>query len=381
MELGFLAPLFTRLGPWASVYIDTTRATEDGRKIQELRERAVAAQLIDAGADGYTTRAVIDRLSHEPVSGAPPGRAVFAAGAEVVLDVPLTVSPPSILATWSTLPHVAPLAQYLGEEPCCLVAYIDRTGADLEVRDGTGRARLGEAHGREWQSRGHRSIPEDRYEWHYRHRVENAWEATAEAIAAEIERAWPESGADLLVLTGDTRERRAVLQRLSEQLRTAAVEIAGSRAAGGSRDALEQQLAEVRQRYARERVDQALERFRRGRGKPGEHRVTTVDTGPGEAAEGMPAVVDAARNHQVATLLLTPDAADTARELWIGPGPDDVAVRRDEARAMGIEHPEQARADDALLRAAAAAGGEVLVVPSGQAGPAGGLGAVLRWTM
>ena len=324
MELGFLAPLFLRLGPWASVYIDTTRATEDARKIQELRERSVAAQLIDAGADGYTTRAVIGRLSHEPAAGAPPGRAVFAAGAEVVLDVPLAVSPPGAVATWSVLPHVAPLALYLGEEPACLVAYIDRTGADLELYDSARRELLGQAQGREWQGRGHRSIPEDRYEWHYRHRVENAWDATADVIAAEIDRAWPESGADLLILTGDSRERRAVLERLPERLRDAAVEIAGSRAPGGSRDALDQQIAEARQRFARNRLDQALERFHRGRGRPGEHRVSTVDTGPGEAAEGMPAVVDAARNHQVATLLLAPDAADAGRELWIGPGPDDV---------------------------------------------------------
>ncbi|KJY23947.1 hypothetical protein VR46_43100, partial [Streptomyces sp. NRRL S-444] len=84
MELGFLKPLFARQGPWASVYIETTRATEDAQRIQKLREREVASQLIDAGADAYTVRAVVNRLAGEPVSGAPPGRALFAAGAEVV---------------------------------------------------------------------------------------------------------------------------------------------------------------------------------------------------------------------------------------------------------------------------------------------------------
>jgi hypothetical protein len=56
-------------------------------------------------------------------------------------------------------------------------------------------------------------------------------------------------------------------------------------------------------------------------------------------------------------------------------------VQRGEARALGVPRPEQARADDALLRAAAAADCEVLVVTEGMRGPAGGLGAVLRWSM
>lgn len=382
MELGFLKPLFTRPGPWASVYIDTTRATEDAQKIQQLRERSVAAQLIEAGADGYTTRAVMHTLAQEPVSGAPPGRALFAAGAEVVLDVPLAVSPPTAEATWSVLPHIAPLAWLRGDEPSCLVAYIDRTGADLELRDALRRETVGQAHGKEWQGRGHRSVPADRYEWHYRNKVENTWNETAGIITAELARRWPESGAELLVLTGDPRERRAVYNRLPEPVQAVTVEVEnGSRSPGASQRLLDQQIAQAREKFARNRLENALERFRIGRGKPGAHRESTVDTGPGEAAEGMPAVVDAVRNHQVATLLLTPDASDGRREVWIGPGVDEVAVQRGQAQAMGVAKPERARADDALLRSAAATGGEVLLVPAGMPGPAGGLGAVLRWSI
>ncbi|MGW0390547.1 baeRF2 domain-containing protein [Streptomyces sp. NPDC003042] len=382
MELGFLKPLFTRPGPWASVYIDTTRATEDAVKVQKLRERSVASQLIEAGADAYTTRAVVDTLAREPVSGAPPGRALFAAGAEVVLDIPLAVSPTAVEATWSILPHVAPLARLRGDEPSCLVAYIDRTGADFELRDAHRRETLGQAQGKEWQGRGHRSIPADRYEWHYRNKVENSWNETADIIAVELARQCPEIGAELVILTGDSRERRAVYNRLPEQVQAIAVEVEnGSRSAGASQSLLDQQIRQACEKFTRDRLESALERFRTGRGRPGEHRESTVDTGPGEAAEGMPAVVDAVRNHQVATLLLSPDASDAAREVWIGPGVDEVAVQRGQAQAMGVAKPERARADDALLRSAAAAGSEVLIVPDGMAGPAGGLGAVLRWSM
>ncbi|MEU8436496.1 hypothetical protein AB0F18_27040 [Streptomyces sp. NPDC029216] len=381
MELGFLKPLFARPGPWASVYIETTRATEDAQRIQALRERAVASQLIDAGADAYTVRAVVNRLAGEPVSGAPPGRALFAAGAEVVLDVPLAKAPAAVEATWSVLPHIAPLAGLRGDEPSCLVAYVDRTGAELELRDAHRRETVGHARGREWQGRGHRSVPADRHEWHYRNKVENAWNETADIIAAELVRLWPESGADLVVLTGDARERRAVLGRLPERMRAVTVEAeAGARTPGAARDALDGEIARLCEAFAGERLERALERFRIGRGRPGEHRTSTVDTGPGEAAEGVPAVVDAVRTHQVATLLLGADGSDAAREVWIGPGVDEVALQRGQAQAMGVDKPVRARADDALLRSAAAAGSEVLVVPAGMPGPAGGLGAVLRWT-
>ncbi|RST04662.1 hypothetical protein EF910_16835 [Streptomyces sp. WAC07149] len=382
MELGFLKPLFSRPGPWASVYVEGSRATEDAQRIRALRERAVAAQLIDAGADAYTVRAVVNRLLGEPVSGAPPGRALFASGAEVLLDVPLAKAPAATEATWSVLPHIAPLAGLRGEEPACLVAYVDRTGADLELREGTRREALGRVRGMEEPDRGHRGVPADRYEWHYRNRAENAWHETAGAIAAELSRQWHGSGAGLLVLAGDARERRAVHSRLPEPMRAAAVEAdGGGRSPGASREVLEREIARVREGFARERLEAALERFRAGRGRPGEHRESTVDTGPGQAAEGMPAVVDAVRSHQVATLLLGPEGSDAGREVWVGPGVDEVAVQRGQARAMGVGKPVRARADDALLRSAAAAGCEVLVVPAGMPGPAGGLGAVLRWTV
>ncbi|MFF4607586.1 hypothetical protein ACFY12_33225 [Streptomyces sp. NPDC001339] len=380
MELGFLKPLFDRPGPWASVYIDTTRATEDAQKQQKLRERSIASQLIDGGADAYTCRAVMDRLAHEPVSGAPPGRAVFAAGAEVVLDIPLSVPPVTGEATWSLLPHIAPLPGLIGEEPTCMVAYIDRTGADMELREAQRSRTVATADGKEWRGRGHRSIPADRYEWHYRNKVENTWNETAEIIADELTRQWPESGAQLLVLTGDPRERRAVYHRLPERIRAVTVEAEnGSRSPGASKRLLNREIAQAREQYAHSHLEDALNRFRAGRGRPGEHGVRGVDSNPGDAAEGVPAVVDAARSHQVDTLLLGQDASDGGRDVWIGPGVDQVAVQRGQAQAMGVSKPQRARADDAVLRAAAAADAEVLLVPEGVPGPSGGFGAVLRW--
>ncbi|MFI8401326.1 hypothetical protein ACIGG5_13935 [Streptomyces sp. NPDC085463] len=314
MNLDFLKPLLERPGPWASVYVETDRSTEDAARIQRLRNRSVAARLVDEGADPATIRAVAERLGAEPVSGSPPGRALFATAGEVVLDVPLTATPPSAGAVWTHLPHIAPLVLLRSDAPACRVALIDREGADLELRDSHGTRNLGEARGKRWQGRGHRSVPQDRYEWHYGNKVEDAWEETADAIARALVRHCPQDGGTLLVLAGDARERKAVRERLPQRLRSVAVEVDhGSRAPGASTALLDRRIEEARSRYAQERVRSALDDFRRARGRPGEHRETTVDTGRGPAAEGVPAVAAAAREHQVATLLLGRGAPDASR--------------------------------------------------------------------
>lgn len=384
MDIAVLKPLLGHPGPWASVYLDTSRGTADAAKLQQLRGRAVGDRLAEQGVDETTRAAVLDRLAHEPVSRAPAGRAVFAAGGEVLLDLSLDVSPTAVETSWSALPHVAPLVELLVEQPLCLVVYVDREGADMELRAPHGwepREPVGRAESREWQARGHRSVPADRAEWHYRNRVENERNRTAETVAAEITRQWPGSGAQLLVLVGEARERRAVHNRLSEQLRhvTAEVDVAG-RSAGTRRRLLDQQIEQLCADYSQQRLEDALGRFHAGRGRPGEHGPLGADSVPGDAAEGMPAVVDAARIRQVESLLLGRSGPDPARSVWVGPEPEQLAVQRGQVRALGVPEPVQARADDALLRCAAAAGTEVLKVPDDVDGPAGGLGAVLRWS-
>ena len=76
MELGFLGPLFERQGPWASVYFDTTTASEDAAARQRLTARSACDDLKSQGADdGHATR----RLRH-PRLAAPGARAARARG-------------------------------------------------------------------------------------------------------------------------------------------------------------------------------------------------------------------------------------------------------------------------------------------------------------
>ncbi|WP_435865261.1 hypothetical protein [Streptomyces malaysiensis] len=124
------------------------------------------------------------------------------------------------------------------------------------------------------------------------------------------------------------------------------------------------------------RGETARERFRAGR-MPSGGRV--------EAAEGVPALVDAAREHRIGSLLIRPDGPDLHREVWVGTEPDQPAVRRTAVQYPGGSRPSPARADDALIRSAAVTGAEVPTVsPSADGGtnggdiPVGGLGALPR---
>lgn len=226
----------------------------------------------------------------------------------------------------------------------------------------------------------HRTASADWSERHFQAKVENTWEHNAGEIAEALSTAYEESGADLVVLVGDPRERPSVHEKLPEAVRDVTVETEhGGRAAGSSSAALEEDIERARQQYARRRLDEALDRFRAGRGGTGTDR-------PTDAVEGVPALVEAAREHRIDTLLVRPDGPDLGRETWVGERPERVAVRRTEAETLGEGDPTPVRADDALLRAAAATAADVLVVPPPDEDgpdidiPTGGLGALLRWT-
>ncbi|MEV7251457.1 hypothetical protein ACPXCO_33085 [Streptomyces cyaneofuscatus] len=214
----------------------------------------------------------------------------------------------------------------------------------------------------------------------------------ARTVASAVEEAVTRTGAALVVLVGDERERRTVHEALPAQFRAAVVETGhGGRAAGSDSTRLDEWIAAERRRQAYARADETLERFAAAKGLDG-------STG---AADGVEALVDAAREHRIATLLLRPDGPDTHREVWAGPKAEQIALRRTDARALGEPEPFPVRADDALLRSATLTGADVVVVgvdaardrspaedlaadnrpETGRSGsePVGGLGAVLRW--
>jgi hypothetical protein len=389
MELGFLGPLFERQGPWASVYFDTTTASEDAAARQKLNAKSAREQLKDEGADEATCRAVHDRLVSFPRGQEPPGHAVFATDGEIVLDVELTAPPPGggPLVAWQALPRTGPLIELAAADPPGLVAYIDRKGAEFELKGSLGVQAAGRVTGADWPV--HRTPTGDWSERHFQTAVENTWEQNAAEIADELRVRWEKCGAEVLVLAGDARERNAVYDRLPPDLRERTVQAEhGVRAdsgpegpaanTAGGRRLLAEEIAGARADYARQRVATALERFQAGRAPSEDGRI--------DAVEGVPALVEAAREHRIAVLLVRPEGPDLHRDVWVGDEPGQLAARRSEPQYLGATEPSPARADDALLRSAAATGADVLCVrdsdvPEGVPRdlPDGGLGALLRW--
>lgn len=388
MQLHFLSPLLSTPGPWASAYLDTQHATADASAQQELLAREAGDLLAEQGADEATCGAVRETLAgHAPGT---PGRALFAAGGRVVLDLPLTTPPPAPpLVGWSTVPRIAPLLRHGVEDRPCLVARIDRTGADIEIRGAHGRGTGTEVHGRDWPV--HRTSTSDWSERHFQLAVENTWEENAARVADVVAEHARREGAELVVLAGDARESRAVLDRLPEDLRSRTVETEhGGRAAGSATARLDEAVEAARAERARQARAEVLERFRAGRMPDDEGRI--------DAAEGVHALVEAAREHRIGTLIVRPEGSETHREVWVGPEPDQLAARRSDSQYLGEPRPEPARADDALLRSAVAGGAEVVWLPGSLDAegvehprdvlraqeetedlPAGGLGALLRW--
>jgi hypothetical protein len=367
MDLAFLQPLYERPGPWASVYTDTSRQSESTAEERSLVAKDVYRQLTEQGADRRTGQAVSAALEELRHATEPVGRALFATDGAVVLDPPLATAPTATRASWGPLPHTAPLLDLAGEDPLCLIAYVDRRGAAFELRGARGSEGAGEVTGR--QSPMSRMAIGDTSEGHYLVAVEDTWEHNAREIAKALAAAHEETRADLVILVGDDRERRAVHDKLPLAMQESTMEAAHGT---GSR-LLAEEVERLRAVHVHARAADELEGFLAARAPDDEGR-------PG-AVEGVPALVEAAREHRIAELLVRPEGPDVRRPVWIGEEPDQLAVRRTQSKPLGEPAPWPARADDALLRSAAMTGAPALSVTA--AGPAdtpvGGLGAVLRW--
>ncbi|WP_282701245.1 Vms1/Ankzf1 family peptidyl-tRNA hydrolase [Streptomyces sp. CC219B] len=366
MDLAFLHPLYEHPGPWASVYVDTSRHTEGTPHERHLTAQALARELAGQGCDEATCGAVRSALEELAHSSEPNGRALFARAGEVVLDPSLARAPLRDSALWAPLPHTAPLLELAGEDPVCVVAYIDRRGADFELRTALGRRDAGTVSGRQHPI--HRTSTVDWSERRFQLKVENTWEHNATEVADALAVCQEETGADLLILVGDDRERRAVHDRLPRRLHERVVEAPHG---SGSR-LLDEDVEQARAEHVRRRAERELERFLAAR-EPGED-------GRAGAVEGVPALVEAAREHRIDELLIRPDGPDAHREVWIGEDPDQLAVRRTDLKILGEQNSWPARADDALIRSAVATGAVALsVTPATDDSPSGGLGALLRW--
>lgn len=367
MDLSFLTPLYEVTGPVASVYVDTTRADENGAQEIDLRWRAARKELADDGADDATLDAIEQVIgTHTDVPGRT-GQAVFASEGRVLFDRALSTPPRRELARWSRLPHVMPLlAQGTAVVPHVIVladrigAEVVAVGADREnvaVREITGQkqyARKINAGG--WSQR------------RYQHVAEETWKANASQVAEQVDELTRTIGAKVLVAAGDVRARQTLREQLPPRAQTLLVEVEeGGTAPGADREALDAAIEQAVMRTLAEQEQGVVDRFLQERGRQ-------------EAAvEGLDATLDALRRAQVETLIVVDDPRADGR-LWTASDPTMVASSADELRSLGADDVFEDRADAVLVRAAAGTGAQLLVAVHGQVDAADGVGAILRYS-
>jgi hypothetical protein len=358
MDLTFLKPLYTQSGPYASVYADLTRTTEDAGKAAELRWRALRDDLRAQKAPAATLKAVERTVAEEMERRRSEGLVIFATDGEVVSLERLDHAPATSLARVSPLPHVLPYLSERGERFPHLVAVVDRKGGEIDAYGPDGTHRHIDVQGdEEYPIR--KVKAGDWNQSRFQRSAENVWKSNAKKVAREVDKAARACGAEAVVIAGDVRARTAVLEEVSEGVLEHTVE---SEANGG----LDGELARILDLKSTERILGVAERFER-------------ELAHGErAVAGLPATVEAVRRGQIQSLLLDDDPDSPAR-LWIGPEPTHIAVTARELRQLGVDDPQEERADAALIRAVAAMDGEMVVLPANGPEAPLGIGAVLRY--
>jgi release factor family 2 len=365
MDLSYLRPLFTAPGPWASVYLDATRAEENADHQVDLRWRALRQDLADQGADDATLDALQDALAGQPYQSGRYGLALFATGGDVALVEPLPAPPATEQAAWGPLPHAMPLVAQRGEDVPYVRVLADRTGADVTGLSVGGAPRrrtvrgsasypLRKVHVGGWSHR------------RYQQAAEETWKRNAGDVAGAVTELAKAVGAEVIVIGGDVRSAPLIAERLPRRWRDRVIVTdAGSRQAGdeeGLDDLTVQSIADVADRHARD----AIEKYNMQRGE-------------GSGSAGLADVVTRLQRGQADTVLLVNDASSTDK-LWIGPDdPSLVSVDADMLRESGVDDPQRVRADAALLRAIVGTDADLVLVQPGEVALEHGIGAVLRY--
>jgi peptide subunit release factor 1 (eRF1) len=366
MNLSFLRPLFDRPGPWVSVYLDATRASENGDHEVSLRWRALREKLAEQGADAATLDAVATAVENHPYQPGRYGLAVFATDGEVALLEELQAPPPADEAFLEPLPHAMPLLAQRGEEVPYVRVLADRTGADLEgISAGSAPRRrqvsgsesfpLRKVHAGGWSDR------------RYDQAVEEAWKRNAQDMSAAATDLADSLGAEIIVVGGDVRAVQKFADQLPKRWQDRLVRTdAGARHAGADEAALDdvtiQAVADVADRHIREVID-------RYEAQRGDHIAGT----------GLADVVTRLQRGQVDTVLLVDDPSSTD-VLYIAPDdPTLVTTNPELLREAGVNDPRRVRADAALVRAIAGTGAELILVEPEDVKLEHGIGAVLRY--
>jgi hypothetical protein len=370
VRLTFLRPLYADSGYVASVYLETSRASENARKAVWLRWRELYEELSQAGADPATLDALGDTVTGPELAA--PGAAAFGRSGTVLFTAKLPAPPLRELARWARLPHLMPLLTQAPARPPHLLISANRAGGEiLAVR--TAENVLEErVQGTGWPL--HKSPAGGWSQLEHQRSVEEAWEANAKELAAAVVSVASRIKPELVIVAGDVRARELLLEHLPTDL--AARSVVVEREVEVDSPILAEAANEALNAAAEQQCRRQLESFR-------------SHLAAGRAAEGLAETVAALRDGQVAELFLggdylagdprLPGLAWASAPAWIGPGLADIALSPDDLRERGVTDLAEDRADAAIIRAVAGTDAELFLVPPGEDPPRDGIGALLRY--
>ncbi len=359
MRLEFLRPLYAGEGSYASVYLDTSRASEDAAEMVALRWRAARERLAGEGAGDATLEALEEVVTGQ--AGPEPGLAAFARSGAVVFTARLPHPPRREISRCARLPHLMPLLAQYPPQVTQLRVHADRSGGEVLVVRSPDDISAERIEGVGWPV--HKTSVGGWSQARYQRSAEEAWQENAKQLAEAVTAAAAQAGAELIVIAGDVRARALLLDHLGTSLRDLAVAVDKEVSADSDL------LAEAADQAVRDRTDEEtrrrLESFR-------------SQLGRGLAIEGLAETMSALSDGQASDVLVADDPSSPARA-WIGPEPTDLAASEARLRDHGTEPAGEDRADAAIVRAVAGTGAELHFVPEGEQPPRAGIGALLRY--
>jgi Bacterial archaeo-eukaryotic release factor family 2 len=364
--------LYKHPGPFATVYFDGSRTTEQGQHEVELRWRALRSELAQAGAEETVLTAMDGAVNSDLSAGGRHGHLVVAdADGALLLDETTDEPPLREYASWSRLPHLMPFLARRSEVVPFVVVLADRTGANIYVNASGSEAKLGQPESLTGADQRpiHKTGRDTWSERHFQNRVDNSWAENAVNVAESVGRHVREISAQVVLVAGDVRARTLVMEAVAERV-PPGIDItettAGGRADGAALEPIEQAVhdAILRIRWRHRRA--VLEKLRQGVGRD-DYAVTGIEL-----------VLEALRNGQVETLVISDDPSSTERA-WLGDEPLQLARDREQLSQLGVTDPVQDRLDAALIRAVAGSGADLLITPNAHAYLDGGIGATLRY--
>lgn len=360
MRLSFLEPLYKQPGPFASVYLDTSRdaAVEDPDAAVQLRWRHLRDALVSEGADRDSLTAVAGTVGSDTDVPGTHGQAVFTAHGRLALLDELPAPPARDIAHFGTLPDTMPLIVQRAPGIPYLAVHVHYGGR--HSTEATGAVRV-EAEAGMWPLA--KVVPG--------HRLDEEipvtdWLRAAEAVGRELEGRARRIDVEAVVVAGDVWARGILVRRLPAGLRGQVVTVEGAGESQPGRALLERKLDELFSGRMASHDRALLGAFLAERARDG------------ASAEGLAAAVSALQRGGVKALFLNHHPESPFR-LWTGPEPVQLALTEQELRFYGIRELHEEQADAALVRALVGTKGELVLVSERELRPAEGVGVLLRY--